>query len=193
MTRVNSVDHDALQRDLRGVAVSFLIAGLTTPLGMKEGPASKTRDQRTRWLRTQIVNPATTLLDALSDTSAPMLSEWPETMNAPAPDHAVLRAELRKLIDRTDELIAVLNDRKRDGSGFTTEFRADLANALTKVFEKHFPDQRAARDGYDKTTIVDDGSAYARFLRLCTEEIFPNDAALSGRIIDDITKMRGNR
>lgn len=191
VNRRKSIDIDALQQDLRDVATGFLAAALTTPLGMTDGPGKRTRDERTRWLTTHIYNPAITLLDALSEENAPMLSEWPEEMKAHTPNREALQAELRKLIERTDELLAGLNDRKQDRSSFLTEFKADLANALTIVFERHFPDQEAARSSYDKTT--EERSAYAEFLRLCTEEIFPNDPALSGHVIDDITKMRGNR
>lgn len=47
---------------------------------------------------------------------------------------------------------------------------------------------------YDKTSVAaGGGSSFANFIRLCTEEIFPGEKALSGYVVDDISKMRGNR
>ena len=187
----SSVDLDGLQADLRDIAISFIIAARTTPIGFADGPARKSHDERKRWLRAHIVNPAITLFEALSDENASMLSEWPESINSEAPDRQVMREELRKLIDRSQGLVDVLEDRKGDRSGLASEFRADLANALTQVFEDHFSDKKAARSSYDRTTTAK--SAYVEFLRLCTEEMFPRDNALPGHLVDDITKMRGNR
>jgi len=151
-------------------------------------------DQRVRWLRANVVSPATKLLQALSDENGPMLSEWPEVMYAPPPDRDTLRLELQKLRNRADELVGVLEDRLRGGGSFQTEFRADLTNALTDVFERHFPQKKPSRDGYDKTSVAaGGGSSFANFIRLCTEEIFPGEKALSGYVVDDIAKMRGNR
>jgi hypothetical protein len=95
------------------------------------------------------------------------------------------------LVGRVGELIASLDDRKRGGNSFVTEFRADLVDALTGVFGEYFPDLKAKRGSYDKTK--GNNSPYAEFIRMCSEEIFPHDRAPSGRIIDDITKLPSNR
>lgn len=187
----DGVSFGDLRRDLCELAAAFIAAAQSTPFGLTGGPAKLTRDQRTRWLRSNIQGPADRLIDALSETNIAMLSEWPEAMNSPAPDKARLTAELSVLRERVTELIAQLDERKADRSDFITEFRTDLANALTTIFERHFPRHRAARNAYDKTTAAE--SPYAAFLRLCAEEIFPYDKGLSGRIIDDVTKMRGSR
>jgi hypothetical protein len=168
-----------------------MASALSTPLGFTDGPAKKTPHQRKRWLKTNIVGPARKLLAALSDSNSPMLSEWPEKMVAPAPDRTQLVGQLAALGERVEELIAQLDDRKSDGSDFNTEFRTDLANALTEIFEEYFPDLTAARSGYDKTSLTQ--SPYASFMRLCSEEIFPNDRGLSGGLIDEVSRLRGSR
>lgn len=150
-----------------------------------------TRDERLRWLDADVLNPIEKLLNALSENNAPKLSQWPEKLNAPEPNKPTLIGELEKLFEWAGELWADLNDRKSDRSTLLTEFKTNLVNALSYVFETHFPNVPAARDSWDRTGEAK--SPYVEYLNLCVREIFPSLKSAPGRVADDISKYRGNR
>lgn len=157
---------------------------LTTPIGLTDGPRNISRNQRVRTLKAHVVNPARKLLDVLENHNAHLLSDWPDRSNAQAPDKAVLVEQLRLLVKNTNDTVDALEDRKTDKSTSLSEFRTDLANALTLVFEAHFPHLPRVLDSYDRTTKTK--SAYASFVEMCAEEIFPYDKAISNKIIDSL-------
>lgn len=173
-----------LQRDLRDLSFCFMSVALTTPIGLSEGPSNIKRNQRVRTLNAHVVNPARKLLNSLGTDSAHLLSDWPDQSNSPTPDKAILVEQLERLVRNVEDTVQALEDRKNDKSTSLTEFQTDLANALTLVFEEHFPHLPRILDSYDRAT--DMNSAYASFVEMCAEEIFPYDKAISNEIVDSL-------
>lgn len=180
----------ALQSDLRTLCQQFMIAAHTSPLGLAKGPARKTLDQRARWLRTNAIAPTQRLIEALTK-EAHMFSEWPETFDAPPPDRAVLLDQLQRLHSRSSQILADIEDRKRDGNEGPTTVKAELANALTGIFTKHFPQLPAVRSPYDRSGDKKLRSEYAVFIARCTKEVFGGELSIPGNLIDDASKIQG--
>ena len=179
----------ALQSDLRKLCQQFLIAAHTSPLGLAGGPARKTLDQRTRWLRTNAIAPAQRLIKALTQ-EAHMFSEWPEAFSGPPPDREVLLDHLQRLRSRSSQILADIEDRKRDGNEGPTTIKAELADALTGIFTKHFPQLPAVRSPYDRSGDKKLRSPYAVFIARCTKEIFGSELGVPGNLIDDASKIQ---
>ena len=184
-------DPALLAKDLIEVADCFWVVAMSSPLGVIGGPESQSSDERRRKIETGVINPAEKLLASLSDKPVAILSEWPDTFHEPDPDRQILLKQLTRLVRRMHDLTEVLDDRKRKGSPFLTEFKIDLANALSEVFEQHFPDAQARRGGSDRTDIPT--SPFHWFLNLCANEIFGKEFSLSGDVLDAVAKLRGNR
>jgi hypothetical protein len=180
-----------LAKDLIEVADCYWVVAMASPLGVIGGPESQSSDERRRRIETGVINPAEKLLASLSDKGVAILSEWPDTFSEPDPDRQILLEQLTRLVRRMHDLTEVLDDRKRKGSPFLTEFKIDLANALSEVFEQHFPDAQARRGGSDRTDIPT--SPFHWFLNLCANEIFGKEFSLSGDVLDAVAKLRGNR
>ncbi|WP_299966827.1 hypothetical protein [uncultured Roseobacter sp.] len=119
------------------------------------------------------------------------MSEWPDELPSPPPERETLLAQLELLVSRARDLSEVLDDRKHKGVSIAHEFKIDLANALSDVFECYFTDVTAARGGYDRTK--DPSSEYRRFMTACVTEIFGPSFSLSGNILDETSISRGNR
>lgn len=185
------VDLASLARDLVTVADCYWGAAMSSPLGVVGGPESQSSDERRRQIATGVIHPAEKLLAALSVAGIANLSEWPEEYPAPHPNRQILLEQLALLIRRMHDLTEVLEDRKRKGSPFLTEFKIDLANALSDVFERHFSNAEARRGGSDRTEIPT--SPFHGFLNLCAKEIFGEGFSLSGDVLDAVAKVRGNR
>jgi hypothetical protein len=175
----------SLQTDLRELATDYLTAALTTPLKISISPPNETLSKRARWVELNLVKPTQRLLNALSDDNAPLRSEWPDPMNAPAPDRAVLLEELRKLYDRADELQHVIADRAPN-TNHTQEFKADLIQAITKLFRHYFPHLPITRGVRQK-------KRFNVFLELCADEIFPGISITDHRVKDVIPRRRKKR
>jgi len=177
----------SLQADLRELATDYLTAALTTPLAIAIGPRDVTLTKRATWVERHLVKPAQRLLEALSDDTAPLRSEWPDPMNAPEPDRAVLRVELKKLYERADELRYCLSERASLArANHTEEFKGDLIYALTTVFRRYFPHLNASRGKQNE-------SRFSVFLDLCAGEIFPGVNATDYRVKDVIPRRRKKR
>ena len=180
-----------LSKELRDIAQSYWMAAMSSPLNVANGPDSLSPDERIRKISSTVLNPANKLLEALAVDNLALLSEWPDKLPSPAPDREHLLAELSLLIVRVRDLTEVLEDRKRKGSPLSHEFKIDLANALTDVFERHFPSVSPARGGYDQTK--DPSSEYTHFITACASEIFGTGFTISGNILDEVALSRGNR
>lgn len=176
-----------LQDDLRELAECYLAAALTTPLGLTDGPANKSRDERKRELQANYLNPANRIIGALGSFDA-NLSGWPDRPIDAGPNKDVLLYELNALVNYVEGVIAALDDRKLDRTPTLTEFKLDLANGLTLVFEKHFPGQPSTLDGYDKTN--GPKSPYFTFVQMCAEEIFPDDSLINVEVIERLFKTK---
>ena len=187
----DDVDHARLAEELQAIAKAYWIAAMSSPLGIFEGPPSQRIDDRKRKIASTIVRPAERLIEALSDDNLPLLSEWPDEPMSPSPDRQVLLDNLGLLVDRARELSELLDDRKAKGSPLSREFKIDLANALTIVFERHFPAVRAARSGYDRK--AQPVSQYRAYLNECAKAIFGEAYSLSDEAVDQVSKLRGNR
>ncbi len=83
------------------------------------------------------------------------------------------------------DLIDVMEGRTRRGSPLSNEFKIDLAEVLTKVFRRYFPDVPARRGGYDRTKIA--SSEYTKFMGACGHEIFGPRFSFSGQVLDAVT------
>jgi hypothetical protein len=186
-----TVDQALLAEDLIEIADCYWIAAMSSPLGVFGGPESQSSDERRRKINTGVINPAEKLLASLSEENLTTLSEWPDTFSDPEPDRQILLEQLSRLVRRMHDLTEVLEDKKRKGSSFLKEFKIDLANALSEVFERHFPDTHAGRGGSDRTLIP--SSPFHSFLNLCAKEIFGESFSLSGDVLDEVAKLRGNR
>jgi hypothetical protein len=185
------IDANALAAELRSIGDAYWTAAMSSPLGLDGGPESQSSDERRRKIAAGIIHPAERLISSLSDGQIATLSEWPESFSAPDPDRHVLLEQLGRLVRRMRDLSEVLEDKKRKGSPLLTEFKIDLANALSDVFERYFPGVSAARGGFDRTNTP--SSAFHWFLNLCSKEIFGGYFSLSGDILDEVAKLRGNR
>lgn len=135
--------------------------------------------------------PAEKLIETLSDENLTILPEWPDELPSTPPNRHILLEELTKLRDRTRDLFEVLDDRKRKGSSVSQEFNIDFGNALAGVFERHFPNVRHSRGGYDRTP--GPSSEYQEFLNDCAQEVFGNGFKFSGNVLDEVAKLRGKR
>ena len=184
-------DQEDFAKELREIAQAYWVAAMSSPLKIGKGPALQSPDERIRKLNSTVLNPAEKLVDALADHNLPLLSEWPDKLPSQLPDREHLLKELSLLIGRVRDLTEVLDDRKRKGSPLSHEFKIDLANALTDVFERRFPSVSAARGGYDRTK--NPSSEYSRFMAECVSEIFGSGFSISGSILDEVALSRGNR
>ena len=187
----DETDRIRLADDLRTIAKVFWVAAMSSPLGVGGGPESQTPDARKRKITASILHPAEKLIDALSNENLNLLSEWPDELPSAPPNRHSLIEELTKLSNRTRDLFEVLDDRKRKGSAISQEFKIDFANALADVFERHFPNARHSRGGYDRTP--GPSSEYQEFLNGCAQEVFGKDFKFSGNVLDEVAKLRGNR
>ena len=185
------VDSALLAKDLIVVADCYWVVAMSSPLGVIGGPESQSSDQRRRRIETGVIRPAEKLLASLSNEEVAGLSEWPDTFLAPDPDRHILLEQLARLVRRMNDATEALDDKKRKGSPLLTEFKIDLANALSEIFERHFPEAQARRGGLDRTDIPT--SPFHWFLNLCAEEIFGKEFSLSGNVLDEVAKLRGNR
>lgn len=186
----DETDQEDFTKELTEIAQAYWMAAMSSPLKIGIGPALQSPDERIRKLNSTVLNPAKKLVDALADSNLPLLSEWPEKLPSPPPDRDHLLKELSLLIGRVQDLTEALDDRKRKGSPLSHEFKIDLANALTDVFERHFPSVSAARGGYDRTK--NPSSEYRRFMTECGSEIFGSDFSFSGNVLDEVALSRGN-
>lgn len=184
-------DPALLARDLTEVADCYWIAAMSSSLGITGGPESQSSDERRRKIANGVIRPAERLLASLSDKEIAALSEWPDEFSSPDPDRQILLEQLARLVRRMHDLTEVLEDKKRKGSPSITEFKIDLANALSEIFEYHFPEAQARRGGLDRTDIPT--SPFHWFLNLCATEIFGEEFSLSGDVLDSVAKLRGNR
>jgi hypothetical protein len=184
-------DPALLAKDLIEVADSYWAVAMASPLGVTGGPESQSSDERRRRIETGVIRPAEKLLASLSDKEVAALSEWPDKFLAPDPDRHILLEQLARLVSRMNDVTEVLEDKKRKGSPLLTEFKIDLANALSEIFERHFPEAQARRGGSDRTDIPT--SPFHWFLNLCAEEIFGKEFPLSGNVLDEVAKLQGNR
>ncbi|MDX8353958.1 hypothetical protein [Cognatiyoonia sp. IB215182] len=184
-------DRPRLADELRTIADIYWVAAMSSPLGVRGGAEALTPNARKRKIKGSILHPAEKLIEALSDESLPVLSEWPDELPSPPPNRHALVEELTKLSNRTRDLLEVLDDRKRKGSAVSQEFKIDFANALAGVFERYFPHAQPSRGGYDRTP--NPSSEYQAFLTACAQEVFGDDFKFSGNILDEVAKLRGNR
>jgi hypothetical protein len=180
---------DALQDDLRDVAYRVLSGSLTSPLGMADGPAKKTLDEREKWLIANAINPATRLVDALSD-EAHMLSEWPEQFEVLVPDRSELLTQLERFKTFADTLLYQIREWKSDKEELPAFIHIELASDLTHVFRTHFPNLPPARDSYDRRE-KHLRSKYVRFIDLCVEQIFGDEVTVPGYRLDQIRDVEG--
>lgn len=187
----DETDRIHLADDLRTIAKVFWVAAMSSPLGVQGGPGSQTPDARKRTITSSVLRPAEQLIEALSDENLTVLSEWPDELPSTAPNRHTLLEELTKLRNRTRDVIEVLDDRKRKGSSVSQEFKIDFGNALAGVFERHFPNARHSRGGYDRTP--GPSSEYQEFLNACAKEVFGSGFKFSGNVLDEVAKLRGNR
>ncbi|MFN3226597.1 MAG: hypothetical protein ACE360_10165 [Hyphomicrobiales bacterium] len=186
-------ERNQFQIELREVAFHFMCALYTTPLRLAEGPKDVKLSARVRHLERHIIKPSSILLDALSNDQTPLLSEWPETLNMPAPARKSLLKELRRLHDRSTELAALLADRLPN-ERLTQEFMTDLGNALSSVVKSFYPGIRVSRGTYFKTEGSDEPTMHGTFLsvmEICIKEILPKDKSLSSKLIGEIRKLQG--
>jgi hypothetical protein len=178
-------DFSSLQNDLRELAECYLIVACSTPLGLTDGHTNKSRDERKRELQANYLNPANRIIEALGSFDA-NLSGWPDRPPVAGPNKDVLVKELHAIVNYVEGIVAALDDRKLDRTPTLTEFKLDLANGLTLVFGKHFPDFPSTLDGYDKTN--GPKSPYFAFVQMCAEEIFPNDNLINANVIERLFK-----
>lgn len=183
-------DQEVFSNELREIAKSYWVAAMSSPLKIGKGPKLVSPDERIRKLSSTVLNPAKKLLDALAEENLSLFSEWPDKLPSQAPDRAHLLKELNLLIGRVRDLSEVLDDRKRKGWSLSHEFKIDLANALTDVFERHFLTVPATRSGYDRTPTPSSG--YRHFMTECGSEIFGSGFSISGSILDEVALSRGN-
>lgn len=186
----DEADQEGFAKELREIAQAYWVAAMSSPLKVGNGPALQSPDERIRKLNSAVLNPAKKLIDALAEENLSLLSEWPDKLPSQAPDRAHLLKELNLLIGRVRDLSGVLDDRKRKGWSLSHEFKIDLANALTDVFERHFPTVPATRSGYDRTPTPSSG--YRHFMTECGSEIFGSGFSISGGILDEVALSRGN-
>ncbi|MYM54448.1 hypothetical protein [Thalassovita mangrovi] len=187
----DKTDRRRLADELRTIAKVFWVAAMSSPLGVQGGPESQTPDARKRKITSSVVRPAEKLIEALSDESLTLLSEWPDELPSPSPNRHALIEELTKLSNRARDLFEILDDRKRKGSAISQEFKIDFANALADVFERNFPNAQPTRGGYDRTP--NPSSEYHAFLKACAQEVFGTNFKFSGNVLDEVAKLRGNR
>lgn len=178
-------DLKALQADLRHVAHDYLIVALTAPFGIRGGPKGMTRDQRKRWLESNILKPARKLLSALSVEHNHQLFEWSEDRIGHDPDKEALIRELERLLKRVDAVHSGIAERGNDRTDVLTEFKMDFADALRELFMKHYPDLPNFISEYD--TAKRQASEYYKFMRLCADEVFKGDLVLAVDVVDGIT------
>lgn len=179
-----NVDILELQSELRELSKAFIMAALTTPIGLSDGPGNIPHDKRMRWLMTHILNPVRTLINALDLENEHQIAEWPHDIPGKPPSRKILMKQLRLLEVRIDGLYANFEDRITDRCVFLTEFRVELADRLRDIFIKYFPELEAERSSYDKTSAPK--SPYVTFMRLCAEEMFPNDKIIADGVLDKL-------
>jgi hypothetical protein len=139
ITDLTEGERQALQRDLRDLAEFYLTWAITSPLGLQVGSNEIPPSKRARWVEQQLINPARTLLDALSDANAVRRSAGPDRMNAAEPNRGVLIRELENVVGHASEIRAGLVDRaKSRNTNQTTEFKVDMAQKLKNVFQRYF-------------------------------------------------------
>ena len=172
----------ALQQELRDIAEDFLTVALTTPLRFNVGPKDVPLSKRAVWVKRHIFTPASELIDALSDTNAPMRSGWPDLLDANGPNRSVLIRELTTLRDYARDLAWNLQSRaettkvlKRSdretsrGANHTQEFRLDLANALREVFVRYYAGLPISLGTYDQQHGMQ--GQFLAFINGCFNEI----------------------
>lgn len=184
-------DLDTLQAELRDLAHDYLIAALSAPFGIGGGPENMNRNERKRFLEPHVLNPARTLLEALSEENEHKFFEWPDEKIGPDPNKPLLIQELKRLIHRVEIVNAGQIERQGDGSDALTEFKMDFADALRMVFKKHFPALPAFVSPHDRAKRP--SSEYFNFLRMCCDEIFKGDLVLAVELVDGVTGPKRKR
>lgn len=176
----------ALQQDLRDIAEDFLTIVLTTPMGVTLGPPDIPLSKRAVWVERHLFNPASELLEALSDANAPMWSGWPDLLDIEGPDRARLIHELEALRDFSRDLAWNLQSRSETaktatrknrqssrGANQTQEFRLDLANALREVFARYYSELPVSRGTYVPSHGMQ--GHFRSFVSVCFTEILGED------------------
>lgn len=184
-------DQKVLQADLRDLAHDYLTAAYSAPFGIGDGPASLTRDERIRFLESDVINPARKLLNSLSDKEAHQFFEWPEDRIGEDPDKAILVRQLTRILYRANNILDSVIDRQNDGSDVLSEFKIEVASGLEMVFVDHYPELPAQISPHDRASAPH--SEFFIFLRRCSDQIFKGDLVLSVGLIDSATRPRRKR
>ena len=184
-------DVKVLRSDLQDLAHDYLVAAQSAPFGIGGGPKNLTRDQRKRFLKPQVVNPARKLLRALAEENAHQFFEWPDDKIGSDPSREMLVSELTRLLERVDCVLEGLTERQGDSGDTLTEFKLDFTNALRMVYQKHYPTLPAHISEYDRAKRP--MSEYFKFLCLCSKEIFKDELVLAVELIDSVTEPQRKR
>ncbi|RFB01417.1 hypothetical protein DX908_14085 [Parvularcula marina] len=175
-----------LAEDLRVLAKAFLKIALTSPLGLQDGPAALTNNERYRRIETDIVKPIEKIQSVLSEQKLGLLSVWPNLMNAKPPKLKDLSRQLELLHEWALETIAELDDRASDRGKNRTEFEMALGSELLKLFRSRLSMHPAETSSYDRQ---DNPSSYLyTFIRAVTDHIFPIDALISLHLLRQVAK-----
>lgn len=175
---------EQLRAELRDIAYCYLAVAVTTPLGISNGPRAVTLTKRAIWIHRHLLKPATRLLQALSDRTAHMRSEYPDPMDQEPPDRQRLVSELEKLTARSRELEVCLSDRKN--YSLRREYVIDLVRAITVALKREFPDLKISRGTHD--TEFGMQGRYLEALKVAITEILPNEK-VSSKIVGEMRKL----
>jgi hypothetical protein len=152
------------------------------PIGYPIAPFDMSMTKRMEWLRTHVVAPAETLLDALSVESRPHFSDWPGyRFLRRQPNLDELRAELAALRRHARSLYFSMQRQLADGAPHNSEMRYDVVVNLIDLLAEHFPEIPRTRGQYDKALGVTVGRT-PDFVRRAYREITESNEQLDAPI-----------
>jgi hypothetical protein len=154
----------------------------TMPIGFSIAPFDMSMTKRMEWLRTLVVAPAETLMDALSVGNRPHFSDWPGyRFLRRQPDLGELRTELAALRRHARSLYFSMLRQLEDGAPHLSEMRYDIVGNLIDLLAEHLPEVPRTRGQYDKTLGVTVGRT-PDFVRRAYLEITDSNEQLDAPI-----------
>lgn len=130
-----------LQRDLQEVGKHYRRIIETTPCDLKGSPFNKTLTQRGDWMQANVVNPAKKLMAALAADQTPWFSTWPyEHEFKEFPDRARLSADLERVLEFSERLVAILRGEQAIDAATNQELRFYIFKDAYAAVRKNLPD-----------------------------------------------------
>ncbi len=176
--RASLIEHCAHYREV--------ISTLPCDLQRAGAPPNMTLTKRVRWLETNVIGPASKLIEAIGNDNVPMFSTWPYPLTIPEfRDNSTLAAELTDILHHATNLRDSLRGQQEGDAAHSQELRAEIFCSMARTFRQHAPHVPPSRGEYDEKEGKRRGF-YLDAMRLVFKRIINEDENLDRLIASEM-------